>query len=100
MTENNLQLIHKKMIKILKDNGGKIERIYCCPHNWDAGCICRKPKPGLLYLAGNDYYLDLTELIFIGDDLRDKQAGDAAGCKTILVKPGKNLLRVVKALLK
>ena len=100
MTKKDLELIHKKMLKVLKSNGGKIEGIYSCLHNWDDGCICRKPKPGLLYFASRDHFVDLTKVIFVGDDTRDKEAGDAAGCKTILIKPEGNLLDIVKDITK
>ena len=60
--------------------GGHIEAMYYCPHDWDEGCECRKPKPGLLFQAQRDLHLDLSRTLFIGDDERDGQAAEAAGC--------------------
>ncbi len=60
--------------------GGAIDAIYYCPHDWDAGCECRKPDPGLLFQAQRDLNLDLTPHVFLGDDERDAEAADAAGC--------------------
>lgn len=94
----DLEIIHKKMLRQIKKTGGKISGIYYCPHHWDEGCICRKPKPGMLFQASREHLFDLTKAIFIGDDIRDKQAGDLAGCKTILVTRGKKLLSIVKSL--
>ncbi len=98
MTEEDLSQIHKKMQDELRKQGVKIDAIYYCPHGWDDGCFCRKPNPGMLFRAAVDYHFDLTKAIFIGDDERDKEAGDAAGCKTILLQEGQGLLNVVKSL--
>ena len=100
MTESDLENIHSKMIRKIESNGGKIYRIYYCPHGWDEGCECRKPKPGMFYQAARKYHIDLSKAIFIGDDERDKQAGDAAGCETMLVTSKKSLLDITKSLLK
>lgn len=92
----NLAQIHRKMVHQIKASGGKIEDFYYCPHNWDEGCSCRKPKPGLLYKASYDHFIDLTKTIFIGDDERDIEAGKATGCKTILVSKKNSLIKIVK----
>ena len=60
-------------------------------------CDCRKPKPGLLLQAAEDYNIDLTKSWMIGDSQSDMQAGEAAGCKTALVDG--NLLEITKSLL-
>jgi D-glycero-D-manno-heptose 1,7-bisphosphate phosphatase len=65
--------------------GGKIEAVYCCPHGWDAGCGCRKPAPGLLFQAQKDFHLNLSRTWFVGDDERDTQAAEKAGCRFALV---------------
>ena len=95
MTEDDLTEIHKKMVQILKDSGVKIKKIYHCPHGWDEGCECRKPKPGMFYRAGRENNLDLSKAVFIGDDERDFEAGEAAGIKTILVTSDKSFLDIV-----
>lgn len=99
MTEEDLTSIHQKMKEELGENGTKIDGIYYCPHEMNENCECRKPKPGLFFQAARDHNIDLTKTVFIGDDeKRDLGAGKAAGCKTILVEPGKNLLDIVKSL--
>jgi len=99
MSEEDLGTIHDKLKKELGKHHARINGIYYCPHGWNDGCECRKPKPGMFFQGANDHNLDLTKTILIGDDERDLQAGNAAGCKTILVKKGKNLLGIVKSLL-
>ncbi len=99
MSKQDLDLIHQKMEQELEKEGAKLQGIYCCTHGWDDGCECRKPKPGLLFQAARDHNLDLAEVVFIGDDERDLQAGEAAGCKTILLEPSKSLLKIVNSLI-
>lgn len=94
ITKKDLNLIHQKMQKELKSNGAQIDDIYYCPHGWNDGCNCRKPKPGLLLKASREHLFDLTKSIFIGDDKRDIEAGDKVGCKTILVNAKKTLYQI------
>jgi len=100
MSEIDLNDIHEHMKQELYKHQAKIDGIYYCPHGWDEECECRKPKPGMFFQAAREHNLDLSKTIFIGDDERDLQAGNAAGCKTILVDSEKNLLDTVKSLLK
>ncbi|MFH0828111.1 MAG: HAD family hydrolase [Candidatus Omnitrophota bacterium] len=96
MTKPDLESIHQQMKEELVKEGGAIDALYYCPHGWDEGCECRKPKPGMLFQAQRDFHLDLSRTIFVGDDIRDKEAGDAAGCKVLLVDAQWPLLRLVK----
>ena len=99
LTEDVLEQIHRKMQDELRqETGYQIDAIYYCPHDWDEGCDCRKPKPGMLYQAQKEYSLNLKECILIGDDDRDMEAGKAAGCKTCQVTADRNLLQIVKEL--
>ena len=79
VTAESLDDIHNKMRAEAAQAGGVIDAIYFCPHDWDAGCECRKPRPGLLFQAQRDFSLDLTRTCFLGDDERDLQAAEAAG---------------------
>lgn len=96
MAKQDLDLIHQKMQEELEKNGGKIKAIYTCLHGWDDGCDCRKPKPGLFFQAANENHFDLSKAVFIGDDERDIQAGEVAGCRTILVDSKIGLLEAIK----
>lgn len=98
MSENDLDLIHKNMKKELLKNGTKVHGIYYCPHGWNEGCKCRKPKPGMLFKASEEHLFDLTKAVFIGDDRRDMEAGKKAECKTILVNTKKSLYQIVSDL--
>lgn len=99
MSQKDLELIHSNMKRVLKKNGIRIDGIYYCPHGWNEDCICRKPKPGMLLQASREHLFDLSKALFIGDDKRDKQTGYNAECKTILVTPKKNLLKIVNSII-
>ena len=70
--------------------------VYFCPHHPHRGydgevmelkidCGCRKPKPGMLLRAVEDFNIDLSKSWMIGDSENDILAGKAAGCKTGLL---------------
>ena len=69
--------------------GGHVDGIFYCPHAQDAGCSCRKPKPGLLDEIARRFGVDLDGVPFIGDSLRDLQAAAAVGAQPVLVLTGK-----------
>jgi len=92
LTNESLHAIHTRMEAEARAAGGAIDAVYYCPHDWDAGCDCRKPKPGLLFQAQRDFSLDLTRTYFLGDDDRDLQAADAAAAPRLLVTPEQSLL--------
>lgn len=99
MTEADLLEIHRQMVAEATRADGGVDAIYYCPHHWDAGCECRKPRPGMLFQAQRDFNLDLSRTWFIGDDERDAQAAEAAGCPFLLVTEDRPLLALVQSLL-
>ena len=98
MSAADLDDIHRRMVAEAEAAGGGIDASYHCPHDWDEGCECRKPKPGMLYEAQRDFSLDLTRTLLVGDDERDGQAAEAAGCPYVLVSDRLSLLDVARAL--
>ena len=93
---DNLERIHNKMKDELQRDGIEIIDIYVCPHHWDEKCYCRKPNPGMLYQASKDHLLRLDKILFIGDDSRDCQAAEKAGCNSIFVGQASELNRLSK----
>ena len=61
----------------------RIEKVYYCPHHPDISgeCDCRKPKPGMLLQAADEFDIDLHNSIIVGDKERDIEAGINAGLK-------------------
>ena len=96
MNEAALAQLHRRMRDELAQAGADLDAIYFCPHGWDDGCFCRKPRPGMLFQAQRDFHLDLTKTLFVGDDERDQEAGKAAGCLTDLVSSSRSLLDIVQ----
>lgn len=101
--------IHKKMKTDLGKNGAYIDGLYFCPHHPHKGyegeiselkvhCDCRKPKPGMLLKAAQDFNIDLKKSWMIGDNDSDIQAGQSAGCQGIKIKEG-GLLEAVKGII-
>ncbi len=62
-----------------------VDDIRVCPHRQDAGCSCRKPKPGMLRAAARRWNIDLKNSYMVGDRAGDIVAGKAAGCYTLLI---------------
>lgn len=72
-----------------------LEGFYYCPHHPDGAvaryafdCDCRKPQPGLLLQAARQHAIDLRGSWLIGASLHDVEAGNRAGCRTLLVDNG------------
>ncbi|CAN0322682.1 unnamed protein product [Phaeothamnion confervicola] len=51
-------------------------------------CPCYKPNIGMLVQAAQDWNIDLTASVMIGDRWRDIGAGKNAGCLTIFIDRG------------
>lgn len=84
--------IRKKMRNELAKEEASLDGEYYCFHHPEAkvedlrkDCQCRKPKPGLLFQSAKELGIDLSQSWMIGDGLTDIKAGQAAGCKTILI---------------
>ena len=101
-TLEELKVIHNKMETELGKSRAKLDAIYICPHHPDKGypeerkeykidCLCRKPKPGMLFDAALYFNLDLSASFIIGDTERDIQAGINSGCTTVGVMTGYGL---------
>ncbi|MGH7847517.1 MAG: HAD-IIIA family hydrolase [Candidatus Binatia bacterium] len=99
MTEADLTDIHQRMKCEAAVAGGEIGAVYYCAHDWDGGCDCRKPRPGMLFQAQRDLHLDLSRTLFIGDDDRDGEAADRAGCMFLQVSQERPLIAWVQSLL-
>lgn len=99
MTQNNLDEIHKRMLGDAQLAGGRIDGAYYCTHDWDEGCWCRKPNPGMLFQAQREHHLDLSRTIFFGDDERDGLAAKSAGCPWVQITEGNSLLSATTKLL-
>lgn len=80
MKIEEMNKMHDLIMKSLPVND-----IMVCTHDDADNCECRKPKPGMLLEAANKWNIDLKESYLVGDTWKDIEAGNAAGCKTILI---------------
>lgn len=93
-TEDDVEKLHHHIARELERFGAHVDAWLYCPHHPDGRgsyalpCHCRKPLPGMLQDAAVRYDLDLANSIIIGDKLADIGAGNAAGCRTMLVRTG------------
>lgn len=94
-SEEQVDKLHGYMIDLLSEVGVSLAGIYICPHHPTAGlgkylldCDCRKGNPGMLLQAAKELAIDLQKSYMIGDKDADIQAGQGAGCKTVLVRTG------------
>jgi len=88
MTKSDLDAIHHHMRDAIEQAGGQVAAIYDCPHAPQAGCDCRKPKPGLFLRFAEDFGVSLDGIPAVGDSLRDLTAADRAGARPVLVMTG------------
>lgn len=86
VTAESVRAINDFIVANLADVGVDVIATYLCPHQWGAGCTCRKPKPGMLTRAAREQNLYLPKTVFVGDDVRDVEAGNAAAAQTILIQ--------------
>jgi D-glycero-D-manno-heptose 1,7-bisphosphate phosphatase len=94
-SEENVYKMHAEIRRMLLPHNVQIDAFYYCPHlpggkmkYYAKECDCRKPKPGLIYKAAKMFNIDLNNSWMIGDILNDIEAGNTAGCKTILINNG------------
>jgi D-glycero-D-manno-heptose 1,7-bisphosphate phosphatase len=81
--------VHEWLRRELASFGVEVVDIFVCPHAPEEGCDCRKPKPGLVLQAVERSGVPAAQTLVIGDDLRDLDAGRAAGLSVALVCTGK-----------
>lgn len=70
---------HERIVRELP-----VARVYACFHDNADACSCRKPLPGMLLQARAEFGIAVEDSYMIGDRPSDIQAGQAAGCRTIL----------------
>lgn len=95
MTEEDVRAIHDELREQASKDGIQFEGFYYCPYlmegsveEYSVESDLRKPAPGMILRAADDLGLDLNHSYMIGDKGSDIEAGQRAGCKSILVKTG------------
>ena len=90
-----VERLHRHLQSELSRFGTAVDAFYVCPHHPSEGvgefrrhCDCRKGEPGLLLQAAAEHHIDLGSSFMVGDKEADVQAGERAGCRSILVLSG------------
>jgi len=98
--EGGLTAIHARLQELLAARGVNLDGVFYCPHHpethhpeasnprYRRECDCRKPKPGMLIEAAEQFGVDLKSSYMVGDSTRDVGAALAAGCIPVLVRTG------------
>ncbi len=94
-TEDELRVIHDRMLEDFAAAGARIDAVYYCPHfigsssaAYDRDCACRKPFPGMALKAREALDLDLESSYMVGDKVEDIRFGMNAGASSVLVLTG------------
>lgn len=78
MSEADVANVHQRMLEAVRAAGGRIDRVYTCPHT--EGCDCRKPLIGLARQAQRDFpAIDPSRAIMAGDSSSDFEFARNAG---------------------
>jgi D,D-heptose 1,7-bisphosphate phosphatase len=93
--ESAMERVQDRLTDLLFRENLSLDGFYFCPHHPDGAiphyatpCECRKPKPGMLLQAAHEHDIDLAESWMIGDILHDVEAGNRAGCRSVLIDNG------------
>lgn len=88
-TEADFHRLNDWMLQMFRDQGIEITRVYFCPYHPEYGVgkykvesLDRKPGPGMFLAAAEEFGIDLSESVMIGDSETDITAGAAAGVGT------------------
>ena len=85
LTQETLDGIERRIEVDLRPFRCRITSFRYCPHDVRDGCVCRKPKPGMLLELARELDLDLARSWVVGDSETDVLAARAAGCRAALV---------------
>lgn len=94
-SESDVERLHRHIQAELAVYGTAVDAFYFCPHHpaaevgaYRVSCNCRKGEPGMLLQAAAELNIDLGSSFMIGDKLADIEAGERAGCRSLLVLTG------------
>jgi D-glycero-D-manno-heptose 1,7-bisphosphate phosphatase len=89
ITEAEAGAINSRLCALIEAAGGRVDAVYMCPHDKTEECLCRKPKPGMLFHAQQELDIDLSRSVMIGDAVTDLMAAGAAHVEGVMVLTGR-----------
>jgi histidinol-phosphate phosphatase family protein len=81
LTLEQVEAVNRRVEELL----GPLGPLLVCPHGPDAGCLCRKPAPGLVLDAAKALGVPPERCALVGDIGADIEAAAAAGARGVLV---------------
>jgi D-glycero-D-manno-heptose 1,7-bisphosphate phosphatase len=94
-SEEMIQTVHERMRQGLEINDARLDAVYYCAHHPSLGeapyrfdCNCRKPRPGLIERAAEDFAIDLDASWMVGDRYSDIELARNAGVNSAFVMSG------------
>ena len=102
-SEEDMHALHARMNEGLADAGARVDAIYFCPEHPEAPLERyrhpdppgRKPNPGMILQALQEWPIDAERSILIGDKPSDLEAALRAGVRGVLFEGG-NLLEFLR----
>tara|TARA_B100000989_G_scaffold189792_1_gene142920 strand:- start:2396 stop:2953 length:558 start_codon:yes stop_codon:yes gene_type:complete len=96
-SEDDFHNLMNQVIKRLRKHSIEILKYYYCPHHPDSNipkykkkCFFRKPQPGMILKAMDDFEIDLDSSFLAGDNITDIISGERAGLKNLCLIDNKN----------
>jgi D-glycero-D-manno-heptose 1,7-bisphosphate phosphatase len=86
--EAELEKIDSHLQELLRPHGLRIRKFYYCKEHKDEASDWRKPGPGMVFAARDEFGLDLQGAFFVGDKDTDIECAQRAGVRPILVFSG------------
>lgn len=94
-SEDMIQTVHRALTSELERGGARLDAVYYCAHHPSVGeppyrvdCDCRKPKPGLIARAAQDFEINLAQSWMVGDRYSDIELARNAGVNSAFVLSG------------
>jgi D-glycero-D-manno-heptose 1,7-bisphosphate phosphatase len=95
-SEDDMHALHARMAEELAEAGARIDAFYFCPHHPDAAEAHyrhpdppdRKPNPGMLLRAFEDFPIDRARSLMVGDKGSDMEAARRAGIRGLRFSGG------------
>jgi D-glycero-D-manno-heptose 1,7-bisphosphate phosphatase len=86
--ESLVHEVHALMNRQLAEAGARVDAVYFCPHISADGCVCRKPKTGMLEQAAQAHGIDVKRSFVVGDRYGDIELASNARAQSVLVRTG------------
>ena len=98
-----VQRTHQEMAAFITAGGGRVDGWFYCPHHPRATidalrvtCDCRKPEPGMVRQAQQQFAIDLAHSFVVGDKAGDLGLARSVGARGVLVRTGYGELELAR----